>query len=195
MKLASATMRMLAFSAIVTLPAVAAGQATWKYTDWDNDGNLELSDQEFREGFGQSGTYEAWDRDRSGGLNEGEFATGMFSRWDADDDMQITQEEYRAGTERWYGADYDADFGRFDADGSGSVDRAEFGRNWDSEYYNEWDADDDANLTQDEFDTGVYGTADANNDMVISIEEEGGFEGWFDGDDIEAEIEQVGDVL
>ena len=31
-----------------------------------------------------------------------------------------------------------------------------------------------------------------HDDHVISVEEEGWFDGWFDGDDAEAEIEEVG---
>ena len=50
-------------------------------------------------------------------------------------------------------------------------------------------------LTEDEFNTGVYDTVDSNDDKVVTVEEEGWFEGWFDGDDVEAEIEEVGDVI
>ena len=38
-------------------------------------------------------------------------------------------------------------------------------------------------------------TVDLNEDKVLTVEEEGWFEGWFDGDDIEVELDEVGDVL
>jgi hypothetical protein len=58
-----------------------------------------------------------------------------------------------------------------------------------------WDQNQDEVLDENEFSQGLYSTADLDEDQVITIEEEGWFEGWFDGDDIEAEIEDVGDVM
>ncbi len=46
-----------------------------------------------------------------------------------------------------------------------------------------------------EYSQGIYNMSDRDQDLVISIEEEGWFEGWFDGDDIEAEITTVGEVF
>lgn len=180
---------------VLIIPTASFGQATWTYTDWDSDGNLELTDREFATGFAETGTFDAWDRDDTVGLSEGEFATGVFHSWDRDHDLQITEEEYSVGAERWYGADYDTPFTDYDLDTSGYIDRNEFGSAWDDEYYAGWDTDNDALLTEDEYTTGVYGTADLDSNLVISVEEEGWFEGWFDGDDVEVEIEEVGDVL
>lgn len=177
------------------LPSAALAQTSWTYTDWDSDGNLELSDTEFSTGFAETNTFGAWDRDDEVGLNEGEFATGVFSSWDTDNDLEITEEEFGAGSERWYGADYATPFTDFDADTSGTIDRTEFGTAWDNEYYTGWDTDGDALLTEDEYTTGLYNTADLDSNKVITVEEEGWFEGWFDGDDVEAEIEEVGDIL
>ncbi|MEI4263644.1 hypothetical protein [Roseovarius sp. D0-M9] len=177
------------------IPAASFGQAEqWEYTDWDNDGNLELSSREFQTGFAETGTFDAWDRDGDAGLNEGEFATGMFADWDTDNDLEITEEEYDIGAERWYGADYNTPYTDWDADGSGNIDRTEFGAAWDNDYYTQWDADGDSLLSEDEYSTGIYNSADLDADQVITVEEEGWFEGWFDGDDVTAEIEEVGDV-
>ena len=56
------------------------------------------------------------------------------------------------------------------------------------------DADGDGLIPEDDWGTGLYGRADANRDTVITIEEEEWFEGWFDGDDTQAEIRDAGDV-
>lgn len=149
----------------------------------------------FNTGFAETGHYDAWDRDGEAGLNEGEFATGIFSDWDADNDLQISEEEYGLGAERWYGADHGTAFTDYDADGSGAIDREEFGGGWDSAFYGEHDTDADGLLSEDEYTTVVYDAADLDEDEVLTIEEEGFFEGWFDGNDVTAEIQEVGDVL
>ncbi|SFG93861.1 hypothetical protein SAMN04488020_10550 [Palleronia marisminoris] len=180
----------------LVIPAASFGQTeSFTYTDWDNDGNLELTESEVSAGLSDSGTFDAWDRDEEAGLNEGEFATGMFASWDTDNDVQITEEEYTAGTERWYGTDYATPFSDYDTDTSGYIDRTEFGSAWDSSYYTQWDADDDSLLSEEEYGAGVYDSADLDTNQVITVEEEGFFEGWFDGDDVEAEIQEVGDVM
>ena len=149
----------------------------------------------FQTGFNDTGYYDAWDRNDDDRIAENEFATGVYADWDTNNDMEITEDEYEVGAERWYGSDYDTSFGTWDLDRSETIDRNEFSQNWDSEYYAGWDTNEDTYLDRNEYSTGVYNTADLNNDTVIQIEEEGWFEGWFDGDDVEAEIEQVGDVM
>ncbi|SDY92581.1 hypothetical protein [Citreimonas salinaria] len=196
MKLADTfSVRTAALVTTLMIPVGAFAQAAeWTYTDWDNDGNLELSETEFQTGFAESGTFDAWDRDDDTFLSEGEFATGTFADWDTDNDLQITEEEYTVGAERWYGPDYNTPYTDWDADESGYIDRTEFGEGWDSDYYTAWDEDEDSLLSEDEYTAGVYDSADLNDDYVVTVEEEGWFEGWFDGDDVEAEIEEVGDV-
>ncbi|MCR8827917.1 EF-hand domain-containing protein [Pseudosulfitobacter koreensis] len=185
----------ISMAVALLVPAMSSAQGTWSSADWDTDGTAGLTSDEFNAQFATTGTYDAWDRDDVVGLNEGEFATGMYANWDADNDMQITEDEYTAGANRWYGPDYATPFNDYDVDSSGYIDRTEFGNAWDNEYYSTWDTDADGTLTEDEFSTGTYNTADVNSDMVVTIEEEGWFEGWFDGDDIEAEIQEVGDVM
>lgn len=190
------TIPALALTTALAVPAMSLAAANWQYTDWDSDGNMEMTSQEFSSGFSEGGTYNAWNRDTSdAGLSEGEFATGMFADWDRDNDTRISEDEYTAGSERWYGADYDTAYSDWDADQSGYIEKTEFGGGWDNDYFNAWDTDEDTFLSEDEFNTGVYDTVDSNDDQVITVEEEGWFEGWFDGDDVEAEVEEVGDVI
>lgn len=181
--------------ATLFIPAITHAQETYKYTDWDNDGNLELSSREFNAGFASTGIHDAWDRDDEVGLNEGEFATGMYSRWDADDDLRISDEEFKAGTDRWYDSSFNTPFTDFDVDSSGYIDRSEFGNAWQNDTFTVWDGDSDGLITPDEFSTGAFNSADLDGDEVITVEEESWFEGWFDGDDVEAEIQEVGDVM
>jgi hypothetical protein len=82
-------------------------------------------------------------------------------------------------------------------DDSGYLETTEFGEfygNDYADYYAGLDADDDDFLSYDEYGTGLYNAADYDQNQVITIEEEGWFEGWFDGDDLEAEIKSAGEV-
>jgi len=151
----------------------------------------DLDYDRFNTGFGESGIYDAWDRDDEIGLSESEFGTGVFSDWDRDNDMLISEEEYGLGAGRWYGADYDGVFADYDTDATGYLEPAEFGASWDNDYYTAWDTDGDGLLSEDEYSTGLYNTSDVDQNMVITV----GEEGWFDGDDVETEIEQVGNVF
>lgn len=158
----------------------------------------DLDMDRFNTGFGETGYFDALDRDNDGMLNESEYATGLYYTFDMDRDLQITEDEYLTGAQRYYGADYEVTpFTDYDIDGSGYLSQNEFRPLYDSGYNDDFvsfDGDGDGMLTSEEYSAGFYNRADANQDMVITIEEEGFFEGWFDGDDIEAEIETVGDV-
>ena len=158
------------------------------------DHGTDLTQERFQTGFGETGAYGAWDRDDNAMLDENEFATGVYSTWDADNDLRITEREFEAGADRWFGEDFETAFSDWDADGDGVINQRDFAENWDRDYYAEWDVNRDEMLDEQEFGSGVYETADLDSDQVITIEEEGWFEGWFDGDDIEAEIEEVGDI-
>ena len=158
----------------------------------------DLDMNRFNTGFGDTGYYDALDRDRDGMMNQGEYATGIYRNYDANRDLQITEDEYTAGGQRYFGSDYQAaPFADYDTDSSGYLSQNEFRPLYDSGYNDDFvsfDGDGDGMLTSDEYSTGVYNRADYNQDQVITVEEEGFFEGWFDGDDVTAEIEQVGEV-
>jgi hypothetical protein len=159
------------------------------------EAGADLEYDQFQTGLGSSGYYDAWDADNDAGLSEREFATGMYADWDRNNDRQITEDEFAQGSDRWFGSDFGAAFNDWDADGDGVINQQDFGQNWDSDYYAQWDQNQDGLLDENEFSQGLYSTADLDQNQVITIEEEGWFEGWFDGDDIEAEIQDVGDVM
>lgn len=175
-------------TAIASLLAVPA--AAQMYDGFDSNAGYDG----FTTGFNEAGYYDAWDSDSDNMLSDREFATGMYADWDSDNDVQISSDEYAVGAERWYGADHDGDFDTLDEDSSGYLDQSEWSAGWNNDYYTAWDSDSDGLLNNDEFSTGVYNTADLDADQYISVEEEGWFEGWFDGDDIEAEVKEVGDL-
>ena len=152
----------------------------------------------FNAGFGESGYYDALDTDDDSLLSENEYSTGLYADYDRDNDVLISEEEFDLGTERYYGDGYGGGlFTDYDADADGFLNQEEFGGFYETEYretYTGYDTDADGFLSSDEYSTGLYGAADRDQDQVLTVEEEGWFEGWFDGDDIDAEVMDVGEV-
>jgi hypothetical protein len=186
-------MTMHTYLAAAATAALLASPASAQMFGQESGADLDYD--QFHTGLGSSGYYDAWDADNDSGLTEGEFGTGVYADWDADNDRQITEQEFTRGSERWFGEDFDTAFADWDSDSDGVIDQQDFGQNWDSDYYAQWDRNQDEMVDETEFSQGLYETADANQDKVITIEEEGWFEGWFDGDDVEAEIKDVGEVM
>ena len=162
------------------------------------DHGTDLDYDRFNAGFGETGYYEALDREPDGLLDQNEYATGLYADLDRDDDVRISEDEFARGNERYFGDGYGGGaFTDYDLDASGYIEQSEFRSYYDSGYNDDFvslDGDGDGMLTSDEYATGLYDRGDVNQDSVITVEEEGLFEGWFDGDDVEAEIEQVGEV-
>ena len=185
----------LAITATVALLGASAAQAQMFGdeigTDYDYD--------TFNTGFGGTGYYDALDTDDDSLLSTNEYATGLYADYDRDNDRQINEEEFGLGTDRYFGDGYAGGaFADYDLDQSGYLDQSEFGGFYEADYgdtFTGLDTDQDTFLSSDEYSTGLYGAADRNQDQVITVDEEGFFEGWFDGDDVEAEIREVGDVL
>ena len=186
-------MTMHKYLAAAATAALLAAPASAQMFGQDAGSDLEY--EQFQTGLGSSGYYDAWDANDDANLSEGEFGTGVYADWDANNDRQITEEEFAQGSKRWFGNDFDTAFNDWDADSDGVIDQQDFGENWDSDYYAQWDQNQDSMIDENEFSTGLYNTADLNQDQVITIDEEGWFEGWFDGDDIEAEIHDVGELM
>ena len=75
-----------------------------------------------------------------------------------------------------------AEWDEWDADDDSAVAEEEFGTGFEEAgVYGEWDQDQDGALSADEFDSGVFGLYDQDEDGAWSEEEYGAFEedGWF----------------
>lgn len=157
----------------------AFGAAQWTFKDWDSDGNLELTEREFTEGARQAGVYSDWDADASGDVSEDEFYDGVFSSWDADDDGTITENEFASAGQGWFEDDELSSFDAWDTNDDGVLEQDEFDTVANNtEVYGSWDADADAAVDEDELYTGLYDTADYDDDEVVTEEDDGWFD-WF----------------
>ncbi|MBM2576629.1 hypothetical protein JQC91_09965 [Jannaschia sp. Os4] len=184
-------MTALVATAALSAPAAAQVFGPTYGTDLDYD--------TFNTGFGETGYYTALDRDEDGLLSQSEYSTGLYADFDRDNDRLISADEFEMGYGRYMGTDtYDASmFDTYDADGDGMLMQSEFGTFYGEGYADTWatiDADADGFLSTDEYSTGLYNAADLDRDQVLTVEEEGFFEGWFDGDDITVEVQEIGDV-
>ena len=153
----------------------------------------------FNEGFASTGYYDGLDMDGDSMLSENEYATGLYADYDRDNDVMISEEEFVLGNDRYYGEGlYEGGlFADYDADADGFLTQREFGSFYGTEYtplFAGQDVDRDGMLNAEEFSTGIYRTADLDQDQIITVEEEGWFEGWFDGDDIDVEVREIGEV-
>ncbi len=66
------------------------------FSDWDADGDSEITEAEFGEGFGTYGTglYDDFDADGNSELTDTEFGRGMFGIYDADESGFLDENEY-----------------------------------------------------------------------------------------------------
>jgi hypothetical protein len=164
-----------------------------------NDFGADLDYDRFSTGFGESGVYDAFDYNDDTFLDREEYRTGLFADFDRDGDRMLTGDEFEAGYNRYAlregAAEYSPTmFEDYDGDSSGALEVGEFDTYYTDNFGDDFagfDTDADGLLNYDEYGTGLYNAADRDRDQVLTIEEEGWFEGWFDGNDWDAEVESV----
>ena len=145
--------------------APALAQATWTYSDIDQDGNLELSSAEF-ERFGRD-LFVTWDANTDQVVDEDEFYVGVYNAWDVDDDDILTDAEYSEGWGTWFG-DYDeVGYGDLDLDADAELTEDEFATGLgEARLYDTWA--DGGDLGEEQFVTGLYDVYDADDDLVVT---------------------------
>lgn len=166
-----------ALAAILT-SSIALAAAEWTYSDFDSDGNLELTEQEFTTGLSDNDVFSDWDSDGNSELSDDEFYDGVFSSWDEDDDGIVTENEFYTAGDGWFEDDEYSEFSAWDSDGDGEITDTEFEEaTADSGLFEDW-AGDDSVIGEDELYDGLYDTADLDDDDVIEEDEDGWFD-WF----------------
>jgi hypothetical protein len=192
------TRHMKTFALTTSTAILLAGAATAQM--FGPDYGTDLDTTRFSEGLAGTGIYEIIDINEDQYIDRDEYGYGLYADYDLDGDSEITDTEFERGYTRYRGDSevYDANmFSQYDADESGYLDYTEFdGYYGDNEdfYFSGADMDMDERLDFNEYGTGLYNAADYDENQVLTIEEEGFFEGWFDGDDLEAEIQSLDEV-
>jgi len=102
----------------------------------------------------QFGSFEDIDSDRSGYIENGEYQAHAFGKADWDNDGYLENSEYVRYTETVYDP-YDIEYDSYtyyDTDGDGFIDRSEFNDMPTSDLYEAWDADDNNQITDTDWD-------------------------------------------
>lgn len=122
------------------------------FSRYDSNTDQQWDRDEFNTSMGESRTYNDWDADRDGSINEQEYTQGI-STWQNQNTTGTTETATDAGT-----TGNTNNFGTFndwDADRNGTINQDEFNQGT----FNSWDADRNGNLSNDEYTTGMgYGT-------------------------------------
>ena len=155
----------------------AAGAVRWEFSDWDQDGNLELTEREFVGGATELDMFGMWDADDDDLLDEDEFYGGLYDTWDLDADGMIGEDEFSQAADRWL-ADMDiAGFGDWDEDGDGLLNEEEFRAGIaETGLYDSLVAEGDDAIDEDAFYTGYYETLDVDADEALTEDETAWFE-------------------
>ena len=144
------------------------------FADYDLDSNAELDVSEFGPTLLDYGTFGLYDANDDGFFDQTEFGEGLFGAFDEDGDGVLDEDEYDAGIDYYYGDEYAATFGDYDADGDSQIVGGEFMENfgtYGAGLYGEFDANDDDAIAEAEFEEGVFGIADEDDSDGIDEDE------------------------
>ncbi|MFC1458569.1 PRC-barrel domain-containing protein [Microvirga arabica] len=102
--------------------------------------------------------YTSWDANRNQRLERNEFYGGLYNVWDTNRDARLTEDEYNQAWDTWGAGLNDIEFGEFDRNDDGILDRDEFAGGWGNRgLYERWDADSAGGLVENEFGNGLFG--------------------------------------
>jgi ribosomal 30S subunit maturation factor RimM len=134
----------------------AAAGARMSVAMLDRDRNNTLVRDEFNPFVDR--VYTGWDANRNQRLERNEFYGGMYGVWDTNRDARLTEDEYNQAWDTWGSGLDDREFGAFDRNDDGILDRNEFAGGWgDNGLYERWDADRTGGLAENEFGNGLFG--------------------------------------
>ncbi|MBJ6127096.1 PRC-barrel domain-containing protein [Microvirga splendida] len=133
-----------------------AGSAAMNVAMFDRDRDNAIARDEFNPFVDR--VYTGWDANRNQRLERNEFYGSLYNVWDTDLDSRLTEDEYNQAWDTWGSGLNDVEFGEFDRNGDGILDRNEFAGGWgDRGLYERWDADRTGWLAENEFGNGLFG--------------------------------------
>ena len=144
------------------------GTATFADFDTNNDGVLDENEVPLI----YQDNFEVWDTDDDDMLSRDEFDTTIFGFTDMNADEGIDQNEWNEGFANFFGNWTTDDFATFDTDDDDILSYDEWQETFaDSPWYETYDADNDAFVTQAELNRGFFTDWDANEDNFVDEDE------------------------
>lgn len=134
---------------------------------WDND--------EFAEAY--EADWDAWDVDTDGVLSRNEFYTATFASLDMNHDNRIAAEEWKKGYDSFDEHAAEEDWEIFDEDDDDFLNIEEWGKAFgDGGWFDDYDANKDGFIDDDEWNDGFFDDWDFNNDDMIDRKEYAAYE-------------------
>ena len=165
---------------IVTLAAVAAlagaSATAQEIGAWDTNSDGLLEEAEFTEGFLSAGVFGRWDLDGDDLIGFSELSGGLYGLWDADEDGELSVDEWDDAVDLWFGEqDVNLSEEAWDENGDGIISQAEFAEGLQrTDLLARLDTvDDDSLLGEEEFASGLFDVADADEDDQLGEGEDG----------------------
>ena len=141
----------------------------YKNFDSNTDGTLDRTefDEMNNDGFSN------WDTDGDQAVTDREFYDRTYQNLDRNRDNQLSQEEWDDGYEGIYGDYLDTNqYNQFDANRDGYIDNDEYYEGFrNTDFYSSYDRDRNGSLNQDELNSGVYDRIDEDQDGSINQRE------------------------
>lgn len=148
------------------------------FSDWDTDADAYVDEEEFSEAFLASDYVSDLDLEGEG-LTYGDLYDVYFHIWDFDNDDALGRQEWQSAVDTYF-EDYDAvmygDFDDWDLDDSDQITKNEYMEAMlDTGFFESFDQNQDAIISEDEFTRGVYEYWDTDGDGYIEAVE---YEEW-----------------
>lgn len=152
---------------IFSSPAIA--QDTFSAWDKDNDGYIEKD--EFIDTY-VSAVYDDWDLTAEDELGMDDFYVATFDIIDTDDDDILDEDEWDFGYDYYYGDYLDDDYDLYDIDDDNDIDYTEYYDSlYDSDFFYDWDIDNDDFISEYELAEQVFENWDINDNGLLNRSE------------------------
>lgn len=172
--------QLLVLSVSCALAVTSASAAiNWSFMQADQDGNRELSRQEFLEGLREANIFATFDPNGDNALQENEFYEHAFGAWDVNNDNIVDPLEFNTYSGPWFTAGVAGTFDDWDDNEDGAINLDEFVAEADDEgLFDEWDENDDGALAENEYVAAAFERADIDRDQVVSEDEDAIWFNW-----------------
>jgi len=153
---------------------VGCGGPRLTYNKWDKNHNGKLDNYEFVSGYYNAKIFKKWSpHDFS--IPAKRIAEDLFASMDDNNDNRIEESEFHTGTDYFYYGFMTPSFSDWDEDGNGYLEKKEFTSNGQKNIKKFWDFSGDGRINSGEMADGIFLTHDKNHNGTIDRYE---FESW-----------------